>query len=190
MPSTNTLTDEALVKAAQKDLSLFRVIVERYEKKLKFYILRISNVSDLEAEELLQDIFLKVWKNLNGFDEGLKFSSWIYRIAHNETISTFRKKKSRGEDLRTDLETELFENLPDDLDFTDEIDQKIEANQVRIILDLLPENYREVLVLRFIEDQSYEEIGDIIMKPSGTVATLISRAKAQFKEIYLQQFSL
>jgi len=190
MPSTNTLTDEALVKAAQKDLSLFGVIVERYEKKLKFYILRISNVSDLEAEELLQDIFLKVWKNLNGFDEGLKFSSWIYRIAHNETISTFRKKKSRGEDQRTDLETELFENLPDDLDFTAEIDQKIEANQVRIILDLLPENYREVLVLRFIEDQSYEEIGDIIMKPSGTVATLISRAKAQFKEIYLQQFSL
>jgi RNA polymerase sigma-70 factor (ECF subfamily) len=188
MQSTQDLSDEAVVKAAQTDLDMFGVIVERYEQKLKFYILRISNVSDLEAEELLQDIFLKVWKNLNGFDEGLKFSSWIYRIAHNETISSFRKQKSRGEDKRTDLESELFENLPDDSDFTKEFDQKLNAHQVRSILESLTENYREVLVLRFIEDKSYEEIGDILMKPSGTIATLISRAKAQFKEAYLRQF--
>lgn len=190
MQSPQTLSDEAVVKAAQSDLDMFGVIVERYEQKLKYYILRISNVSDLEAEELLQEIFLKVWKNLNGFDEGLKFSSWIYRIAHNETISSFRKRKSRGEDQRTDLESELFENLPDDIDFTSELDQKIDANQVRVILESLPENYREVLVLRFIEDKSYEEIGDILMKPGGTIATLINRAKAQFKDAYLRQFKL
>ena len=62
------------------------------------------------------------------------------------------------------------------------------AAEVQAILKSLPENYREVLVLRFVEDQSYEEISDILMKPSGTVATLLNRAKKQFKETYLRQF--
>jgi RNA polymerase sigma-70 factor (ECF subfamily) len=136
----------------------------------------------------LQEVFLKAWKNLNGFDVGLKFSSWIYRITHNETISTFRKSKSRGEDQKTNIEPELYENLPDDTHFVDEIDQKMTAAEVQAILKSLPENYREVLVLWFVEDQSYEEISDILMKPSGTVATLLNRAKKQFKETYLRQF--
>ena len=75
MSDTNTLTDEQVVLSAQSDLEMFAVLVERYEKKLKFYILRISNCTDLEAEEILQEVFLKAWKNLNGFDVGLKFSS-------------------------------------------------------------------------------------------------------------------
>lgn len=182
------LSDKAIVQAALTDLEMFGVLVERYEKKLKFYILRISNCSELEAEEILQDVFLKAWKNLNSFDEGLKFSSWIYRITHNETISAFRKTKSRGENQRTDLEPELFENLPDDTNFVAELDQNITAEEVQKVLKTLPNIYREVLILRFIEDQSYQEIGDILMKPSGTVATLINRAKAQFKENYLRQF--
>ncbi len=188
MSKITNLSDEAIVLAAQTDLDMFGALVERYERKLKFYILRISNCSDLEAEEILQDVFLKAWKNLNSFDEGLKFSSWIYRITHNETISAFRKTKSRGEDQRTDLEPELFENLPDENNFVSEIDQNITAQEVQTVLKTLPDNYREVLILRFIEDQSYEEIGDILMKPGGTVATLLNRAKAQFKENYLRQF--
>lgn len=187
MSDIKTLSDEAIVQAAQSDLDMFGEIVERYETKLKFYILRISNCSDLEAEEMLQEVFLKAWKNLNSFDPSLKFSSWIYRITHNETISTFRKSKSRGEDQRTELEPELFENLPGKEDFISEIDQAMSAQEVQTILGQLSENYREVLVPRFIEDHSYEEISDILMKSSGTVATLINRAKTQFKDLYSRQ---
>lgn len=187
MSYNSDLTDEAVVRAAQTDLEMFGVLVERYEKKLKFYILRISNSSEAEAEEILQEVFLKAWKNLNSFDQTLKFSAWIYRITHNETISTFRKSKSRGEDQQQSLEPELYENLPDSTDFVSEFDKKITAEEVQQVLRTLPDNYREILVLRYIEDQSYEEIADILMKPSGTVATLINRAKAQFKQHYLRQ---
>ena len=189
MLQNKTLSDEAVVKAAQKDLEHFGILVERYETKLKFYILRISHFSDLEAEEILQEVFIKAWKNLNEFDETLKFSSWIYRIAHNETISAFRKAKSRGDTERAELEPELFYSLADEHNFIDDLDRKINAQEVQQILATLSENYREVLILRFVEDKSYEEIGDILMKPGGTVATLINRAKAQFKESYLRQFS-
>ncbi|NCP67687.1 sigma-70 family RNA polymerase sigma factor [Candidatus Peregrinibacteria bacterium] len=189
MHSEKNLSDEAIVKAAQKDLAHFAILVERYEQKLKYYILRISNFSELEAEEILQDVFVKAWKNLNGFDETLKFSSWIYRITHNETISAFRKSKSRGEENRSIIEPELFENLPDENNFIEEIDQKMTAVEVQTILKTLPENYREVLILRFIEDKSYEEMSDILMKPGGTIATLLNRAKTQFKESYQRQFT-
>lgn len=189
MLASKNLSDEAILKAAQTDLEMFSVLIERYETKLKFYILRISNFSELEVEEILQDVFMKAWKNLNDFNDQLQFSSWIYRIAHNETISAFRKAKARGAENRSVLEPERFENLPDKTNFLEELDQKMTARQVQIVLATLPENYREVLILRFIEDKSYEEIGDILMKPSGTVATLINRAKTQFKESYLRQFT-
>ena len=113
----------------------------------------------------------------------MKFSTWVYQIAHNETISAFRKSKSRGEEKRTTLEPELFDNLADEFDFVAAFEANLTAEKVRKVLAMLPENYREVLILRFIEDKSYDEIADIIQKPPGTVATLINRAKAAFKRL-------
>ena len=189
MLDTKKLTDEQIAQHALENLEVFTELVERYETKLKFYILRISHFSDLEAEEILQEVFIKAWKNLNSFDESLKFSTWIYRITHNQTISEFRKAKSRGDTERAELEPELFDSLPGNTNFVEELDQSLDAAQVREILTTLPDNYKEVLVLRFIEDKSYEEIGDILMKPGGTVSTLINRAKAQFKQNYLRHHS-
>lgn len=188
MPSkSQEITDEQLVQQSLDNLEAFSGLVERYETKLKFYILRISHFSDLEAEEILQDVFVKAWKNLNGFDEDLKFSTWIYRIAHNETISAFRKAKSRGETEQAQLDPELFDALPGSDDFVADLDQNFTTEQVQQILKLLPDHYREVLILRFVEDQSYEEMADILQKPPGTIATLLNRAKKEFKNTYLRQ---
>lgn len=184
MSNSSKFTDEQLVQRALEDLEVFGQIVERYETKLKFYILRISHFSDLEAEEILQEVFVKAWKNLNGFDPELKFSTWLYRIAHNETISAFRKAKSRGETEALELDPELFDALPGSDDLVAELDQKLDASTVQETLQTLPKNYREVLILRFIEDKSYDEISDILQKPGGTVATLLNRAKTQFKQAY------
>ena len=84
MDKHENLSDLQLVKLSLKDHQNFRYLVERYEPLLLRYMRRIANVSKEEAEDLLQEIFIKVYKNLNGFDQKLKFSSWIYRIAHNE----------------------------------------------------------------------------------------------------------
>lgn len=184
MNNNQSISDEALATKAVEDLSAFETLLERYEGKLKFYILRITNVSVHEAEDILQDIFLKVWKNLNGFDPTLKFSSWIYRIAHNETISFARGQKSRGLDTQKEVDDSVFEIPSEETEIGEMVDQNLSAHTVREVLSLLPEKYKEILVLKFLEDKSYEEISDILRKPMGTVATLINRAKTQFKELY------
>ena len=174
------LSDGQLVLKSLEEVDCFAFLMGRYEGPLRNYILRISSFSYMEAEEILQEVFLKVWKNLLEFDQGIKFSSWIYRIAHNETISSYRKAKSRGIEKRTDLDEDLFHNLPSKWDVPKALDQHFTAELIREILDSLPDKYRGVLVLRYYEDKSYDEISDILKKPSGTVSTLLNRAKKAF----------
>jgi len=180
------VSDEILAKKALQDMQAFETLIERYQGKLKAYILRISHFSDLEAEEILQESFIKVWKSLNGFDDQLKFSTWIYRIVHNQTISSWRKAKSRGDTERAQLEPDLFDQIADEFDFVTGLEAQFNAEKVQAVLQQLPDKYKSVLILRFLEDKSYEEISDILQKPPGTVATLLNRAKAQFKSCYLK----
>lgn len=163
-------------------MEAFGELINRYEAPLTRYIFRISSLSSECAEEILQDVFLKCWKNLRAFKPDVKFSSWIYRITHNETISLFRKWKSRGADKSVELNDELF--IPDQAsDFSKTFDQELSSHQVREVLTHMNTKYREVLVLRFFEDKSYDEISDILHRPPGTIATLISRAKKDFQAI-------
>ncbi len=180
-------SDNELVQKSLKNIDCFSCLYERYEKKLIFYILRISAFSPPEAEEILQEAFVKVWENLNDFDNDLKFSSWIYRIVHNVTISEWKKSKSFGKDQKQEIEDELFQNLPSLLDIEKETDDKMDKNNIRKILHLMSEKYREVLILKFLEEKNYEEISDILKKPSGTVATLINRAKKEFRKLSRQK---
>ena len=90
-----TLTDEQLVALALGEDRYFETIVERYEKKLQYYIMRFINCSAADAEDIIQDVFVNAYRNLNGFDTSLKFSSWIYRIAHNEAINHLRRITAR-----------------------------------------------------------------------------------------------
>lgn len=169
--------DEELVSLSLRDQEFFLCIVKNYEAKLARYIARISNFSAEERQDILQEIFIKVYKNLNAFDNSLKFSSWIYRIAHNETISHFRKSKSRPQIVAIGEDNRLIENLASDLDLEKEIDHNILTEKIITLLGLIDYKYREVLILRFLEDKSYQEISDILKKPQNTVATLINRAK-------------
>ena len=177
------INDEELVKKSLKNIDYFACIYERYEKRLTRYILRISSFTIEEAEDVLQEAFIKAWKNLNEFDGDLKFSSWIYRIVRNTTITEWKKSKSKGQDKKQDIDEELFQNIPSSLDIKKEIDQKFNNKSIQKILQLMPEKYREVLILKFLEEKDYKEISDILRKPSGTVATLINRAKKSFYEI-------
>ncbi|MCK5085039.1 MAG: sigma-70 family RNA polymerase sigma factor [Candidatus Pacebacteria bacterium] len=176
------MSDKELVKRSLQDVDYFACIYERYEQKLIWYILRISSFSLEEAEDVLQEAFIKAWKNLNEFDENLKFSSWIYRIVHNTTITEWKKSRSYGKDKRQELDEEIFQNLPSSLDIEKEANQKFDKKNIQKVLRLMPENYREILVLKFLEEKNYKEISDILKKPNGTIATLINRAKKSFYE--------
>lgn len=182
MTQNPPLTDEQLVQKSIENMDFFGELVDRYEMKLKYYILRISSFSSHEADEILQEIFLKVWQNLQGYTGAVKFSSWIYRIAHNETISAYRKYTSRGGDKTVELNEEIFELAPSKINIPAEFNAKESAHMIQQVLQAMPEKYREVLIFQYFEDMSYEEISDVLKKPMGTVATLVNRAKKSFRE--------
>lgn len=175
-------TDEEIVALALVSQDAFVYIVKRYKQKLLSYIKRISNVDIEEAEDVLQDTFLKVYLNLNDFDRGLKFSSWIYRITHNQVISNFRKKQARPQRADVDLFDDRILSIAADFRVEKELDQKILKDNIVKILDNLDLKFREILVLKYLEEKDYQEISDIIKKPVGTVASRLSKAKQAFKK--------
>ena len=183
------LTDEDLVLLTLENANNFSYLVERYQRKLLYYIRRISGVSNEEAEDMLQEIFVKMYTNLNSFDISLKFSSWAYRIAHNHVISSFRKKKARPEGVSFDADESLVAKLVSKLDLEVELDNQFLHEHISSLFDKLDVKYREVMVLKYFDEKSYEEISDILKKPIGTIGTLINRAKKQFKELYITEKS-
>ena len=179
----NKKSDEELVVLVLENQDYFLYLVRRYENKLTRYISRISNLNLDETEDVLQEVFIKVYKNLNGFDTSLKFSSWIYRITHNEVISNFRRIKNKATIIHEDLDGNIMKNIADELNIEEEINLEFLKNNLFEILDQMDLKYKEVLVLKFWEQKSYSEISDILKKPEGTVATLINRAKKHFLKI-------
>ncbi len=181
------MTDEELVRYSLHDENAFYSLMKRYEPALLRYIKRIMPASREEAEDILQEIFIKVYRNINGFDINLKFSTWLYRIAHNEVISQYRKDRRYRSSLNIDdavTDSRLLVNfLTDASNMESDYLVREKVEEVRKALEKLAPKYRDVLVLRYLEELSYEEIGDILQKPSGSVATLLNRAKEKFKKL-------
>lgn len=177
-------SDEELVRLSLKDKELFGLLIERYEAKLARYITRLGVRSFEDRQDVLQEIFIKVYRNLNGFDISLSFSSWIYRIAHNEAISWYRKKNVRPEGHLVNDSEELMSFISNKEDAADKtFDQKINADQVNKAMKDIDRKYQEVLILRFFEHKEYEEISDILQIPVGSVGTLIHRGKKQLSGV-------
>jgi len=152
----------------------------RYEAKLRRYIARLGVHSPDDQLDVLQDIFLKTYRNINGFDIKLKFSSWIYRIAHNETISWYRKKNVRPEGHLVGDSEEILGFIAASTESADvEFDEQINAEVINQAILSLDKKYSEVILLRFFEHKDYEEISDILKIPVGSVGTLIHRGKKQ-----------
>jgi RNA polymerase sigma-70 factor, ECF subfamily len=175
--------DTELVELSLKNPDYFLCIVKKYEDPLMRYVRRITNIDFEDAEDLLQEIFIKVYTNLNDFNDQLKFSSWIYRIAHNEVISNFRKLKIRPKKLNSEVNEDILEKIKSDLNIEKELDQQILKNKLTNIIDQLDVKYKEVIILKYLEDKTYDEISDIIKKPVNTVGTLINRAKKKLNHI-------
>lgn len=175
-------TDEALVVAALADSHVFGVLIDRYQAKLLRYVMRISGVPSEDAEDICQEVFLKVYRNLRDFDTNLSFSSWIYRITHNETRSYFRKHKKRIQQTRSIDSDDAFFQLASDLKTDGVVLKKEEFDDLRRALEQLKPAYREILTLHFLEEKSYKEISDILRKPMGSIATQIHRAKAKVRD--------
>lgn len=178
-------SDEQLAVESLKDQNKFAILVERYEQKLLRYIKRLTGHYNDQSEDILQEVFIKIYRNLNNFDASLKFSSWAYRITHNESINHIRKKKETTPIETDDTETaNLINILESDTDIQKEASQKELAAKIRKVIYKLPKKYRDVIILYYLEDKDYQEISDILKKPKATVGTLLARAKSKFKHLY------
>ena len=178
-----SMTDTELVSQSIENADYFSGIVVRYEPKLSRYIRRRARVTDEDVEDILQDIFVKIYTHLNDFDPKLSFSSWVYRIAHNYIISWYRKHNVRNRDRVGDIETEDLHNVASGFSMEHTQWSSVMKGVIVENLGSLKDNYREVILLRFFEDKDYDEISDILQIPPGTVATRLNRAKKQLKKL-------
>jgi len=177
----DSLSDEQLVKKIRsEDSELYAEIVKRYQQGLYRYLRYLTNQS-AEAEGLVQDVFIKAYRNLFGFDTKRKFSSWIYRIAHNEGVN-YLKKAARRKDISLKY-LDFTVPAPDDCSENQSTREETKRKIQKCLGELKPK-YREPLVLYYFEEKSYQEISDILRIPKGTVGTLISRGRSVLKAIY------
>jgi RNA polymerase sigma-70 factor (ECF subfamily) len=179
--------DQKLVALSLEDSQFFYCLMRRYEEKLGRYLRRFTYLGDDDIADIVQESFISVYKHLNDFDPGLKFSSWIYCIVHNQALNFIKKNKQSLKIEMTDSDDNFIDWLVADTNIEKETLIKEQNEHISFLLSQLKPDFKEVLVLKFFEDKDYQEISDILQKPMGTVATLISRAKIQFKKIYEQK---
>ena len=173
MTNHENLNDEDLVGLVRdKDPELYAVLMRRYQAKLLRYA-RYLVRSNPRAEDVVQEAFIKAFINLKGFNVKKKFSSWIYRIVHNEAVNQL-KKHSKETRLTEAIAAQLASKEP-------QPDEVFENGEVRRALkqrlEELPLKYRSPLALFYLEERSYDEISDTLRIPIGTVGTHINRGK-------------
>jgi len=179
------MSDEALARIVQQgDADAFGVLMERYEAKLKRYGTKfLSNPEDVG--DLVQDAFVRAYQNIQSFDASLRFSPWMYRIAHNEFVSALRKR-SRSPVLSVDFDALVSHPAYDD-PAPREREQKDMRRMIDAGLERISSKYREVLVLYYLEDLSYKEIADVLQVPVSTVGIRLKRGKDALAAVYQEQ---
>jgi RNA polymerase sigma-70 factor, ECF subfamily len=177
------LSGKDIVERVIANPDFYACVVSTYENQLRYYIARLTNIHNEEVDDVLQEIFIKAYQNINSYDADFKFSTWLYRIAHNETISYWRKHKKQLNDVQLDTSEDFVANIKDDTDLPSDMDREFIKENIQVALCKLPFKYREVIVLRYLEDRDYQDISDILKKPVSTVGTLLKRAKSKLKII-------
>ena len=181
-----SVADRELVSTAVSGVEgSFEELVRRYQRPISAYVYRM--VGNYEsALDLTQEIFIKVYNSLERYRAEFKFSTWIYKIAHNSAVDHLRRNATREQSLVLGSDGDQFE-LPIEssrLSPEQESERRERRGEIETVVRSLPANYRELIVLRHSQDLSYEEIVEVTGLPLGTVKNRLFRAR----EIMRQQF--
>ncbi len=188
-PKWTTMEDSTVVASfLAGDERAFQILVERYQTRLLNFVFR--TIGDREkAEDLVQEVFIRVYRHLHRFDRAKKFSTWVYTIASNLAKNELRNRsrnplvlfqtiRRNWEDEDRPLQFEDPASRPDDLYRKRHLRELVEASVAR-----LPEHHRQVFILRELEGKSYEEIAEITSCNLGTVKSRLNRARTSFADI-------
>ena len=168
-------------RARGGDREAFGGLVEQYRDNVYRLAYRMCG-NAYDADEAAQEAFVAAWRALPNFRGDAKFSTWLYRLTTNAAIDVMRREKRH----QTVGDGEMVD-LADDADSPQETVERTEQQEaVQKALATLSEEYREVLLLRYMEELDYAEIAEVLQLPSGTVKSRINRAKAALKAALLK----
>jgi len=166
----------------------FEELVRRYQRPISAYVYRM--VGNYEsALDLTQEIFIKVYASLRKYRSEFKFSTWIYKIAHNAAVDHLRRSSTREQSLITGSESDQFE-LPIEsrrLSPEQESERKERRVEIESVVRALPANYRELIILRHSQDLTYEEIVEVTGLPLGTVKNRLFRAREMMRQQFVNR---
>lgn len=174
--------EEIAIQVQKGDIESFRILVERYEPKMTRYAKRFFFDGD-EGKDLVQEVFIKAYVNIQSFDASRRFSPWIYRIAHNEFVNNIKKRQKERENVSIFDFDVLFPHLVAKETADDGFNKAEVKRMLEGSLNKLNAKYKEPLVLYYFEDMDYREIADILHIPISTVGVRLQRGRAMLKKI-------
>ncbi len=178
--------EDLMIQFQAGTVEAYDILVDRYENALTNYVYRFVGDTK-ECEDLLQETFLRVYRNRHSYRRIAKFSTWLYTIAGNLARSEYRKRKRRQlyslQSFSRDKEEYEIE-IPDESFLPDKhTESRIQDNHIQLALMQISDEFREVVVLRDIQQLSYDEIARITGLPMGTVKSRINRGRTKLQEL-------
>ena len=187
--TVGSLSDVDLITRSISGLEdSFEELVRRYQRPIAGYVFRL--IGDYESSlDVTQEVFIKVYNSLERYRSDYKFSTWLYRIAHNAAIDHLRRNSINTQSIETEsadgtYQLQLESPLPSPEQNRERSEWKAE---IKAVIRLLPPAYRELIVLRHSQDLSYDEIAEVMGLPLGTVKNRLFRAREMMREIFLQR---
>ena len=180
--SKNTLEDRELVASAKRGESkAFETLLKKYRKSVYYMLLKMVKNAD-DAEDLTQEAFAKAFNSIEKFDSKYAFSTWLFRIATNNTIDFIRKKRVQTVSIDAPIEGDDGSNMSldvkdEDRNPNEELLKKQRSRYLHMAIEKLPEKYRILVELRYFKEFSYEEIANELQIPLGTVKAQLFRAR-------------
>ena len=185
--SFSSAADRELVATAAQGLEGgFEELVRRYQRPISAYVYRMVGDYDC-ALDLTQEIFIKIYASLSRYRPEFKFSTWIYKIAHNAAIDHLRRNAGRERSISNGSESEPQQLIIESKGLSPEQQSEREERRIEIesVVRLLPTAYRELIVLRHSQDLTYEEIVEVTGLPLGTVKNRLFRAREMMRQQFL-----
>ncbi len=172
-----------IAKSLNGDTNAFEILVQKYLKTIYNFVYHLSGNAD-EANDIAQEVFVKIWKNLKKFDPKQNFKTWIFSIARNTTIDYFRKKRSISfGDMEIGEDTSFEDSLTDTEPLPDSVfEQKELGAYLEKALQTLSPEERTIILLHDKEDFTFEEIAKTVGKPMNTVKSQYRRAILAFRK--------
>lgn len=178
-----SMSDENIAGMSKQNKEYFRFLVQRYEGKMKTYVRRITGAPTETIEDVVQEVFIKVYANIEKFDQSMKFSSWIYRIAHNQAINNYLyEKRRRAESIIYNEKGESKIAIRDEHDIWKDLQQDNVNEKLTGALSHISEKYKKVIELNYFDGKTYKEIALELNKPVNTIGTMLNRGRKMLKK--------